>query len=177
MAERDNIDRIVDFNLYWDTHLSKRLKNAELMAKYPNKNLCKNEILNELINSYINGAIESALLMFYEAVKFIRKTDSSFRYQEIESDPVGIVMAYRNKLLTHREENRYSEAGQQFSTLLQNGQRNVYRDIEVGVSKVKDWLDTQDLGGRSSASKAHIEINLHDFEELIKSAPTFNPNE
>ncbi len=73
------------------------------------------------------------LLMFYEAIQFLRKADPSFSYQEIEDDSIGLLISYRNKL-THREENTYK--GKYFASLLEAEERKIYRDINDGIENI-----------------------------------------
>ncbi|MEK6773162.1 MAG: hypothetical protein AABY64_04410 [Bdellovibrionota bacterium] len=87
-------------------------------------------------------------------------------------------LCYRNKLLTHIEENRSTSDGEYFSSLLNNKPNKIYRDIEAAVKKIKDWLsileDAGQLSGRTSSAIPHPAIPQDAFANLIKSAPELN---
>ena len=141
-----------------------------MLSHYPGKNSCKCELLSELINGYMNQAIEIALIKIYEVVKFVQRVDSSFKYHELETDPIGLVMAYRNYLVTHFEKHRGSAKGEQYAGLFRGKSRRIYRDIENAISEIKYWLQLQDLGGRSSSTHRHSVFSEGTLSDLIAAA-------
>ena len=167
---KDILANILLFGWNWQVNLSRRLKNAEMIGTYPNKKECLNYILNSLVNSYVHHAIESNLTQFYQVVKLIQKYDTNFRYVPDESDPVGLLMVYRNRLVAHAIENKISGEGARYEQFLKDWPR-IFRDIEAGVGKVFEWMHTHaDVDHRLTA-KQHPEFEREHFMELIKGAP------
>ncbi len=166
----DVLANILLFGWNWQINLSRRLKNAELMGTYPNKKEGLNYILNSLVNSYVEHTVELILNQFYQVVKLIQKHDPSFRYVPNESDPVGLLMEYRNKLGAHAIENKISGESDKDIQLLNKWLR-IFRDIEAGVEKVFEWMH------RLKGSDHHLTANLHPvfelehFTELLKKSP------
>lgn len=166
----DILANILLFGWNWQVNLSRRLKNAEMVGTYPNKKECLNYILNGLVNSYVHYTIELILNQFYQVVKLIQKYDINFRYVLNESDPVGLLMAYRNKLVAHAIENKISGESAKYEQLLNTWPR-IFRDIEAGVEKVFEWIYAHaDVDHRLTA-KQHPVFELEHFIELIKNAP------
>ena len=166
----DILANILLFGWNWQVNLSRRLKNAEMIGAYPNKKACLNYVLSCLVNSYVEHSIELTLNQFYQVVKLIRKYDPNFRYEPIESDPVGLLMEYRNKLVAHAIENKISGESAKYSELLKAWPR-IFRDIEAGVEKVFEWMRSfKDFDHRLTAT-LHPSFELEHFVELLKEAP------
>lgn len=168
----DVLDRVLSFDHFWDANLSVRLKNAEMMLNYPNKSECKSQMMNLILNDYIDSTIERCLLNIYEAVIFIRQMDPSFIYDmNDESDPIGILISYRNWLIAHREENRFRVLAAKRAKRAGGARNQIFRDIDSGIIKIKAWIQKQDLEGRGSQVIAYPEFTADDFSSMIKSVP------
>jgi hypothetical protein len=141
-----------------------------MVGTYPNKKECLNYILNCLVNSYVEHTIELTLNQFYQVVKLIQKYDESFRYVPNESDPVGLLMEYRNKLVAHAIDNKISGESAKYTQLLRAWPR-IFRDIEAGVGKVFEWIDELEEVDHRLTAKLHPAFEMGDFIELLKIAP------
>jgi len=170
----DLVMQVFRFAHYWDHNLKRRLANAEMLGSYSPNTDCKNDILSELINGYVRHAIERTLLSIFEAVKFMRRADNSFSYEESDADPLGLVMAYRNKLLTHYEENKLSGKAKAFADLLQGNEFKIFRDLEKAVKVIEDWVESRVPMNYVVTSTLHSVFPKDDFVGLIKSADSFN---
>lgn len=166
----DILGNILLFGWNWQVNLSRRLKNAEMMGAYPNKKECLNYIVNCLVNSYVEHTIELILNQFYQAVKLIQKYDTTFRYVPDESDPVGLLMVYRNKLVAHAIENKISGESTKYVQLLKAWPR-IFRDIEAGVAKVFEWMHSLKDVDHNLTAKLHPNFEFEHFVELLKCAP------
>lgn len=167
---KDVLANILLFGWNWQVNLSRRLKNAEMVGTYPNKKECLNYILNCLVNSYVEHTIELTLNQFYQVVKLIQKYDKTFRYVPDESDPVGLIMEYRNKLVAHAMDNKISGESAKYVDLLKAWPR-IFRDIEAGVEKIFEWMHSlKDVDQRFTA-KVHPTFEVEHFIELLKGSP------
>lgn len=165
----DILANILLFGWNWQVSLSRRLKNAEMVGTYPNKKECLNYILNCLVNSYVQQTIELTLNQFYQVVKLIQKCDKTFRYVPNESDPVGLLMEYRNKLVAHAIENKISGDSAKYVELLKNWPR-IFRDIEAGVAKVFEWINSLEYVDHSLTANLHPKFESEHFAELLNCA-------
>jgi hypothetical protein len=169
-SRKDVLANILLFGWNWQVNLSRRLKNAEMIGAYPNKKECLNYILNCLVNSYVENTIELILNQFYQVVKLIQKYDANFRYVPNESDPVGLLMEYRNKLVAHAIENKISGESDKYVQLLKTWPR-IFRDIEAGVEKVFEWMHSLKDVDHNLTAKLHPAFELEHFTELLKVSP------
>lgn len=171
MSDREDIlANILLFGWNWQTNLSRRIENAEMIGTYPNKKECLNYILNCLVNSYVEHTIELTLNQYYQVVKLIQKYDTTFRYLPDESDPVGLLMEYRNKLVAHAIENKISGDGDKYAQLLKKWPR-IFRDIEAGVEKVFEWMHNLKDVDHNLTAKLHPVFESDHFIELLKVSP------
>lgn len=166
----DILANILLFRWNWRVNLSRRLKNAEMIATYPDKKESLNYILSSMLNSYVDNAIESILIQFYQVVRLIQQYDTNFRYMPNESDPVGLLMQYRNKLIAHSIENKISGKSAQYVELLKVWPR-IFRDIEVGAEKIFEWMQCLEKIDHNLTATLHPDFEQEHFIELLKVAP------
>lgn len=169
-SHTDILANILLFGWNWQVNLSRRLKNAEMLGNYPNKKECSNYILSCLLNSYVEHTIELILNQFYQTVKLIQKYDPSFRYAPNESDPIGLLMEYRNKIVAHAIENKISGESEQYLQLLKTWPR-IFRDIETGVTKVFEWMHSLKDVDHNLTAKLHPAFEMEHFVELLEGTP------
>lgn len=166
----DVLANILLFGWSWQVNLSRRLKNAEMVGTYPNKKESLNYILNCLVNSYVEHAIELTLNQFYQVIKLIQQYDATFRYVPNESDPIGLIMEYRNKLVAHAIENKISGESNKYIQLLKTWPR-IFRDIEAGVEKVFEWMHSLTDADHQLTSMLHPAFEREHFVELLNGSP------
>ena len=68
VENNDNIktQKIANFPMYWESHLSLMLNNAEILLNHQNGKDCKCEILHHLASIYVNSIINQCLLDIFE---------------------------------------------------------------------------------------------------------------